>query len=147
MLDPKKTFRTQKFELPQTIPLDCSADSPEWSCVLYSRAGAFDGCNRLGGPLPIILQHVFADAADVRDDLSDDADVDDDDDDECEDDNDGDDDNGGRGGGRRSRSWRRSRLRSSRSSSTSLAQFAQAPHPRAPPFSSFSFSCAILAQF
>ena len=47
----------------QTIPLDCCAVSPEWSCVLYTRAGGFDGTNRLRGPLPIILQHVFADAA------------------------------------------------------------------------------------
>ena len=56
--------------LMQTVPLRCKGFSPEWDCVLYTKSGAADACNRSGGPPPIILQQVSVNPAQVKDEPS-----------------------------------------------------------------------------
>ena len=53
--------------LMQTVPLRCTEDSPEWNFVLYTKSGAADASKCLGGPRPIIMQHVFVNPAQVTD--------------------------------------------------------------------------------
>ena len=50
----------------QRVPVLCHAEGSEWSCVLFSTAGAGDGTKRIGGPVSASVQQVIVNQVHVK---------------------------------------------------------------------------------
>ena len=64
--------------LMRTVPCHCTEDSLEWNCMFSSKQGGSDGTSksgkpRLGGILPVIMQHVLVQPAMIKNASSEDV--------------------------------------------------------------------------